>query len=340
MDPLDREKTAFTTPLGLFEFERMPFGLCNAPATFQRLMQRCLSGQLSDYALVYLDDIILYSPDFTSHLQHLDKVLERLGQHGLRLRLDKCKLLQPEVKFLGHVVDSTGVRPDPDKISAVLDWPVPTTIKQVRAFLGLAGYYRRFVRGFAGVARPLNQLLTGIPASRKSEAQKVNWSPECQTSFAELKTALTQAPVLAYADYSLPFIVYTDASNQGLGAVLAQVQEGRERVIAYASCSLHPTEQNDANYSSFKLELLALKWAVTEKFKDYLTGIKFTVYTDNKPLAHLQTACLGAVEQRWVAQLSSFDFDIKYCSGKSNVNADVLSRCPVNPLPPGVASNH
>lgn len=266
MDALDREKTAFTTPLGLFEFERMPFGLCNAPATFQRLMQRCLSGQLSDYVLVYLDDIILYSPDFTSHLQHLDKVLERLGQHGLKLRMDKCKLLQHEVKFLGHVVDTTGVKPDPDKISAVVDWPVPTTVKQVRAFLGLAGYYRRFVSGFAKVARPLNQLLTGIPVNRKSEAHKVNWSPECQTSFAQLKAALTQAPVLAYADYSLPFVVYTDASNQGLGAVLAQVQEGRERVIAYASRSLHPTEQNDANYSSFKLELLALKWAVTEKF--------------------------------------------------------------------------
>lgn len=201
------------------------------------------------------------------------------------------------MKFLGHVVDSTGVKPDPDKISAVLDWPVPNTIKQVRAFLGLAGYYRRFVSGFAKVTRPLNQLLTGIPANRKSEAQKVNWSPDCQTSFVALKTALTQAPVLAYADYSLPFVVYTDASNQGLGAVLAQVQEGRERVIAYASCSLHPTEQNNANYSSFKLELLALKWAVAKKFKDYLTGTKFTVYTDNNPLAHLQTARLGAMEQ-------------------------------------------
>lgn len=150
---------------------------------------------------------------------------------------------------------------------------------------------------------------------------------ECQTSFDQIKTALTQTPILAYADYSLPFIVYTNASNQGLGAVLAQVQHGQEQVIAYACSSLHPTERNDANYSSFKLELLALKWAVTEKFKDYLT-----VYTDNNPVAHLQTARLGAVEQRWVAQLASFDYDIKYCSGKSNVNADALSRFPVIPL--------
>uniref|UniRef100_A0AAQ4S0K5 Reverse transcriptase/retrotransposon-derived protein RNase H-like domain-containing protein n=1 Tax=Gasterosteus aculeatus aculeatus TaxID=481459 RepID=A0AAQ4S0K5_GASAC len=160
---------------------------------------------------------------------------------------------------MGHVVDHSGVRPDPDKISSVSNWPVPSTIRQVRAFLGLAGYYRRFVSGFAKIARPLNNLLTGIPANKKSETRRVQWSSECQAAFDALKRALTQTPVLAYADYTLPFIVYTDASNQGLGAVLAQAQEGRERVIAYASRSLHPTEKNDANYSSFKLELLALK---------------------------------------------------------------------------------
>ncbi|XP_074532106.1 uncharacterized protein LOC141795198 [Halichoeres trimaculatus] len=333
MDPKHQEKTAFTTPLGLFEFERMPFGLCNAPATFQRLMQQCLSGQLAESLLVYLDDIIIYSPDFSSHLQHLDELFQKLWRHGLKLRLDKCKLLQHEVKFLGHVVDPDGVRPDPDKISAVLDWPIPSTIRQVQAFLGLAGYYRRFVSGFAKVARPLNQLLTGIPADKRSEARQVQWTSECQESFDALKKALTEAPVLAFANYSLPFIVYTDASNQGLGAVLAQVQDGRERVIAYASRSLHPTERNDANYSSFKLELLALKWAVTEKFKDYLTGARFTVFTDNNPVAHLQTARLGAVEQRWVSQLASFDYVIQYRSGRSNVNADALSRRPASSIP-------
>ncbi|KAK7925333.1 hypothetical protein WMY93_007643 [Mugilogobius chulae] len=329
MHPDDREKTAFTTPLGLFEFERMPFGLCNAPATFQRLMQQCLNGQIAESLLVYLDDIIIYSADFSSHLQHLDQVFERLWQHGLKLKPDKCKLLQREVTFLGHVVDRNGVRPDPGKIKAVQDWSAPTTVKEVRAFLGLAGYYRRFVAGFAKIARPLNRLLTGIPANKRTQARKVHWTPECQHSFDALKAALTSAPILAYAHYEQPFIVYTDASNQGLGAVLSQVQDGHERVIAYASRSLHPTEQNDANYSSFKLELLALKWAVTEKFKDYLTGAQFTIYTDNNPLAHLQTANLGAVEQRWVAQLASFDYTVKYRSGKTNVNADVLSRFPV-----------
>ena len=330
MDPCDREKTAFTTPLGLYEFNRMPFGLCNAPATFQRLMQQCLSGQLAESLLVYLDDIVLYSNNYSSHLQNLDSVFQRLRKHGLKLRLDKCKLLQTEVKFLGHVVDGRGVRPDPDKIAAVQDWRTPTTVREVRAFLGLAGYYRRFVPSFAAVARPLNNLLTGVPNDVKSHQCRVEWSPDCQQAFLELKSALTQAPILAYADYNLPFVLYTDASLRGLGAVLAQVQDGRERVIAYASRSLHPAEQNDANYSSFKLELLALKWAVTEKFKDYLTGAQFTIYTDNNPVAHLQTARLGAVEQRWAAQLASFTFEIKYRPGKNNANADALSRYPAD----------
>uniref|UniRef100_A0A3B3HUY0 Gypsy retrotransposon integrase-like protein 1 n=1 Tax=Oryzias latipes TaxID=8090 RepID=A0A3B3HUY0_ORYLA len=261
---------------------------------------------------------------------HLDEVFGRLWQHGLKLRPDKCRLFQQEVKFLGHIVDRSGVRPDPEKVKAVQDWPIPSTIKGVRAFLGLAGYYRRFVAGFANIARPLNSLLVGIPATKRSGTQRIVWTPDCKASFDALKEALTQAPILAYADFNKPFVVYTDASHHGLGAVLAQVQEGRERVIAYASRSLHPSERNDANYSSFKLELLALKWAITEKFKDYLMGAKFTVFTDNNPLAHLQTARLGAVEQRWVAQLASFDYDIKYRSGKNNTNADALSRFPAS----------
>ncbi|KAM9757963.1 uncharacterized protein ACNS7B_005082 [Menidia menidia] len=328
VDPKDREKTAFTTPVGLFEFQRMPFELCNAPATFQRLMQQCLSGQIAESLLVYLDDIIVYSPNFDAHLQHLEDVFTCLWKHGLKLRPDKCKLFQREVRFLGHVVNQRGVMPDPDKVAAVTEWAAPKSIKEVRAFLGLAGYYRRFIKGFAKIARPLNSLLTGIPTDKKHGTKLIDWTSECQTAFDKLKEALTQAPILAYADYTQPFSLYTDASNHGLGAVLAQNQEGGERVIAYASRSLHPAERNDANYSSFKLELLALKWAITEKFKDYLTGAQFTVFTDNNPVAHLQTAKLGAVEQRWVAQLASFDFEVKYRAGKENANADALSRFP------------
>lgn len=162
------------------------------------------------------------------------------------------------MKFLGHVVNRTGISPDPGKTAAVQEWPVPSTVREVRAFLGLAGYYRRFIANFARMAQPLNALLVGVLAD-KSSSRKIKWTTDCQDAFVNLKTCLTQAPILAYADFSLPFVLYTDASHQGLGAVLSQIQDGQERVIAYASRSLHPAERNDANYSSFKLELLALK---------------------------------------------------------------------------------
>lgn len=324
----DREKTAFTTPFGLYEWDRMPFGLCNAPATFQRLMQRCLGGQLSDSTLVYLDDIIVFSTDFTTHLQHLERVFEAMERYGLKLRPEKCQLLQKEVKFLGHCISGKGVAPDPEKVAAVQDWQPPTTVRQVRSFLGFVGYYRRFIKDFSKIAKPLNALLVGTSRSRGRRSPQVAWTPDCTTAFNRLKQELLQAPILAYADFSKPFIVYTDASNCGLGAVLAQQQDGAERVIAYASRSLHPAERNVSNYSSFRLELLAMKWALAEKFKDYLWGTKVTVVTDNNPLVHLRTAKLGAVEQRWVAQLSNFDYQIQYRPGRQHTNADVLSRLP------------
>ncbi|KAL2093598.1 hypothetical protein ACEWY4_010910 [Coilia grayii] len=323
--PEDQEKTAFATPFGLYQFERMPFGLCNAPATFQRLMQRCLGAQVHDYLLIYLDDVIVYSPSFQSHLNHLEQVFARLHNYGLKLQPRKCRLFQRHVAYLGHIVSKEGVATDPDKTRVVRDWAVPSTVKQVRSFLGFAGYYRRFIPAFAKVAAPLHELLQG-QANRPSA--RIQWTSDCQSAFDHLKQALLAAPILAYADFQLPFRVYTDASLHGLGAVLAQVQDGKERVIAYASRSLHASERNDQNYSSFKLELLALKWAVTEKFKDYLWGAQFTVFTDNNPLVHLDTATLGATEQRWVAQLANFSYDIRYRPGATNRNADVLSRLP------------
>uniref|UniRef100_A0A8C1WKU1 Gypsy retrotransposon integrase-like protein 1 n=1 Tax=Cyprinus carpio TaxID=7962 RepID=A0A8C1WKU1_CYPCA len=328
VEEADREKTAFTTPFGLFEWDRMPFGLCNAPATFQRLMQRCLGGRLMESTLVYLDDVIVYSPDFESHLQHLEEVFQAMERYGLKLQPDKCHLLRREVKFLGHCVSAAGVAVDPEKVAAVREWSAPKTVRQVRSFLGFVGYYRRFIKGFSKIAKPLNQLLAGTGRPRGRGSPSIMWDPECEAAFQQLKQELLQAPILAYADFNLPFILYTDASNLGLGAVLAQRQEGAERVIAYASRSLHPAERNDANYSSFKLELLALKWALSEKFKDYLWGAKVQVITDNNPLVHLQTAKLGAVEQRWVAQLANYDYQLQYRPGREHVNADVLSRLP------------
>ena len=276
---------------------------------------------------MYLDDVIVYSPDFDTHVRHLEAVFERLRSYGLKLRPDKCVLFQKQVKFLGHLVSSDGVAPDPDKIACVQSWPVPQTISQVRSWLGFSGYYRRYIAGYAQIARPLNSLLIGVPKNKKQNAA-IQWDENCQQSFDMLKQRLLEAPILGFADFKFPFRLYTDASNVGLGAVLAQMQDGKERVIAYASRSLSQTERNDINYSSFKLELLALKWAVTEKFKDYLWGSQFTVYTDNNPLVHLSTAKLGAVEQRWAAQLANYHFELKYKPGKDNVNADVLSRMP------------
>lgn len=325
----DRPKTAFCTPFGLFEWNRMPFGLCNAPSTFQRLMQRLFGDQQCQSLLLYLDDIVVFSSTVEQHLERLEVVLRRLQEQGLKAKLAKCAFFQREVRYLGHVVSDQGVSTDPSKVEVVANWQVPTTISELRSFLGFASYYRRFVEGFAKLAAPLHKLVAEL-ASRKvrgtGQAVIERWSEECRQNFEALKAKLTTAPVLAYADFSLPFILEVDASHGGLGAVLSQEQNGKVRPIAYASRGLRPTERNMANYSSMKLEFLALKWAMSEKFREYLLGHKCIVYTDNNPLSHLSSAKFGATEQRWVAQLAAFDFEVKYRSGRSNKNADALSR--------------
>lgn len=202
VDPRNKEKTAFTTPMGLFEFERMPFGLCNAPATCQRLMQRCLGGQVHDYLLIYLDDVIVYSPTFDLHLEHLEQVLKKLEEHGLKLHPQQCRLFRRSVKYLGHVVSQQGVATDPEKTEAVGEWPTPTTVREVRSFLGFVGYHRRFIAELAKVAAPLHGLLQGTGGAKTA---RVAWTAECEGAFQGLKQALLQAPVLAFADFSLPF---------------------------------------------------------------------------------------------------------------------------------------
>ncbi|KAG1936344.1 interleukin-1 receptor accessory protein-like 1-A [Pimephales promelas] len=329
----DRPKTAFTTPFGLYEHLRMPMGVCNGPATFQRLMQTTMNDLIFQIMLVYLDDILVFSKTFPEHLERLRTVLLRLQETGLKVKVGKCHFLQSTVTFLGHQISAEGIATDPYKISAVKQWAVPTTLKALRSFLGFCGYYRRFVPGFSKIAGPLhdlvNQCLNEGPPAKVNQKVINGWSPECQASFDALKEKLTSAPVLGFADFSAPFILETDASNQGLGAILLQQQEGKKRVISYASRRLRNAERNDKNYSRMKLELLSLKWAVTEKFRGYLLGSKFTVITDNNPLCHLHTAKLGALEQRWVAQLAAFDFDVQYRPGRCNQAADALSRQPL-----------
>ena len=331
----DKQKTAFTCPFGLYEYNRMPFGLCNAPATFQRLMQSTMHDFIFSLLVVYLDDLLIYAKNFQEHLEALEKVFKRLREIGVKLNPPKCKFALPKVPFLGHVVSDKGIGTDPAKIEAILNWPVPKSASDVRSFLGLASYYRRFVKNFAKIAKPLNELYAQVHKRHQHDHKKGEkkplgdlWTPECQEAFFSLKMALTTPPVLGYADYTKEFVVEVDASLQGLGAVLSQKKEGKTVVIAYASRSLRKNEKNMQNYSSMKLELLALKWAITEKWRDYLLRHKCRAFTDNNPLAHWQTAKFGAVEQRWLADMAPFDFTVEYRSGKENKNADALSRHP------------
>jgi len=339
MEPSDQHKTAFTTPFGLFEFTRMPFGLATAPATFQRLMQTVMSDFLFDFLLVYLDDLLVYSRTFDEHLDHLDRLLTRIGETGMKLNLAKCHLLRREVTYLGHTISAEGIGCEKEKTEAVRNWPTPTTVSELRSFLGFASYYRRIVKGFARIAGPLHDLVKELSGGKKCKKKHCligdHWNEKHQTALQELKDALTGAEVLGFADFSRPFLLEVDASHEGLGAILSQEQpSGETRVVAYASRRLKDTEKNPSNYSSFKLELLALKWAVTEKFRHYLIGTKFTALTDNNPLVHLRSAKLGAVEQRWSAGLDQFDFTVRYRPGRTNP-ADALSRLPRGPVTEG-----
>ena len=255
----------------------------------------------------------------------MDAVFTKIRKAGLKLKPSKCEFFKKQIAYLGHIVSDKGIKTDPKKIEAIVKWPVPETVHDVRSFLGFTNYYRKFVYKYAQKTKPLNKLISGENAKKKH--RKVDWTDECQEAFENLKDACTDTPILAYADYKKPFRLNTDASEKELGAVLYQTQEdGTQRVIAYASRSLSKTERN---YDAHKLEFLALKWSVTERFHEYLYGGKFDVYTDNNPLTYvLTTAKLDATSQRWIASLANYDFKIYYRSGKLNVDVDSLSRIP------------
>ena len=330
----DKPKTAFSVgPLGFYEWNRMGFGLTNAPATFQRLMEKCMGDMHLKECLVFLDDILIFSTTFEEHLQRLEAVFQRLDQHHLRLKPSKCEFFQSTVKYLGHIISEKGIQPDPEKIAAVMTWPTPKNVKELRQFLGFTGYYRRFVKNYAQIVQPLNALLEGHLSAKQAKSCKSKkrkraalwiWSQDQQIAFDNIKVKLTSPPVLAYANYSLPFELHVDASSQGLGAVLYQTQNEQKKVIAYASRGLRQAERK---YPAHKLEFLALKWSVTDKFRDYLYGSSFKVVTDNNPLTYvLTTAKVDATGHRWLAELSNFNFTIEYRSGKLNSDADGMSQ--------------
>lgn len=318
IDPIDREKTAFSLPgEGLWQFRVLPMGMANSPATFERLMERVMAGLDHSILLIYLDDLIIHGKTFSDHMDHLEAVLLRLIKAGLKISPKKCQLLQLMVKFLGHIVSGNGLSPCPDKISAVMDWPCPRTVTQIRSFLGLCSYYRKFVKGFAEIARPLHKLTEkGVPFV---------WSEECEASWVRLKTALTSAPILAYPKEEDDFILDTDASGHSLGAVLSQVQGSQERVIAYYSRSFSKAQRN---MCVTRRELFAIVDSV-KHFHHFLYGRPVVVRTDHGALRWLLSFKNPEGQMaRWLETLGTYDLQIVHRAGKSHQNADALSRRP------------
>ena len=313
--PSDANKTTFICHRGTFRFPRMPFGLCNAPATFQRLMDTVLMGLNFEICLAYLDDIIVFSHDIKGHLERLETLFQRLREAKLKLKPSKCHLLQRRVTFLGYTVSQEGVGTDPDKISAVKDWPTPQNLRQCRAFVGLCQYYRRFVPNFSGIAAPLHALT--------KKGARFLWTDDCQSAFDQLKQILTSADVLALPKEEGTFVLDCDASDKAIGAVLSQIQDGQERPICYAS-QLYDKHQR--NYNVTRKEMLALVTFV-KKFRQYLLGAPFRIRTDHAALQWLKKTSEPIGQQaRWLEVLEEFDYSIEHRSGNKHCNADALSR--------------
>lgn len=313
--PEDCEKTGFSTDKGHFEFVKMPFGLCGAPSTFQRLMNNVLMGINGTRAFVYLDDIIIYATDLQDHEEKLREVFSRFKKYNLQLQPSKCQFLRREVVYLGHLITSQGVKPDPAKVQCVKDYPTPKNTTEIKQFLGLTGYYRRFMENYSHIAKPLTQLLKkNIP---------FEWSTECQTAFMNLIEKLITAPVLQYPDFEQLFNLTTDASQFAIGSVLSQGKPGEDHPIAYASRTLNKAEQL---YSTTEKEMLSIVWSI-KNFRPYLLGRKFRIYTDHRPLTWLfNVKDPGSRLMRWRIKLSEYHYEVIYKPGVSNTNADSLSR--------------
>lgn len=311
-----RPLTAFTVPnRGLYQFTRMPFGLTNAPAVWQRLIDKVVGVDLESYVFVYLDDVIICTPTFEKHVEVLQEVIERIRCAGLTLNREKCEFCKPELRYLGYVVNESGLLVDPEKVEAILQIPTPKNVTEVRRIVGVASWYRRFVPNFSTIVAPLTAL------TRKNA--KFMWDNKCEEAFSKVKENLVQAPVLSCPNFDRPFFVQCDASDFGLGAVLLQKQDDEERVICYLSRSLTKMERK---YSVTEKECLAVLFAI-EKLRPYLEGTHFTVITDHYSLKWLNSIKdpVGRIA-RWAVRLQQYDFDIVHRKGKENVVPDALSR--------------
>jgi hypothetical protein len=307
----DIPKTAFSTRYELYEYLVMSFGLTNAPKYFMYLMNSVFMPKLDKFVVVFIDDILVYSRNEQEHTMHLHTVLQRLRDHHLYAKLSKCDFLLREIKFLGHTISQDGISVDPEKVQEVMDWKPPTTVRQIWSFLGLAGYYRRFIPDFSRIAKPMTELL--------KKGVKYEWSQKCEDAFHAVRQYLTITPMLAQPDNTKSFDVYCDASGSGLGCVLMQ----DNRVIAYASRALRPHEQN---YPTHDLELAAIVHAL-KIWRHYLIGAHCNIYTDHKSLKYIFTQDdLNMRHRRWLELIKDYDLEVHYHLGKANVVADALSR--------------
>ena len=307
----DIPKTAFRTHYGHYEFTVMPFGLTNVPAAFMDLMHMVFQPYLDQFVVVFVDDILIYSQSKWEHEYHLRIVLQLLREHQLYAKFSKCEFWLTEVRFLGHVVSASGVSIDPEKVEAMMTWERPKSVFEIHSFLGLAGYYRRFIEDFSRIAAPMTRL------TRKEV--KFEWDDRCEEAFQELKRRLTSAPILIVPDRGQGYIVYCDASRAGLGCIL--MQSGR--VVAYGSRQLKNHEQN---YPTHDMELAVVVFAL-KIWRHYLYGEEFEVYSDHKSLKYIFTQQdLNMRQRRWMEFMEDYDFTLHYHPGKANVVADALNR--------------
>lgn len=312
VDEKDRPKTAFSTPQGHYEFVRMPFGLKNAPATFQRMINHVLRDQINKTCVVYLDDILIFSTSLQEHINSIHEIFEKLRASNLKIQIDKCNFFSKQTEYLGHILTNEGIKPNTKKVEAIQNLKIPHTRKQIKSFLGITGYYRKFIKDYAKVAQPMTRHL--------KKDSKINTNdPSYRDSFEKLKELITNYPTLRYPDFKKKFVLTTDASNFAIGAVLSQ----DNHPICYASRTLN---KHETNYSAIEKELLAIIWA-TKYFRPYLYGTKFTIRTDHQPLTWLNSLKEpNAKLQRWRIRLNEYDFEIEYVKGKDNKVADFLSR--------------
>ena len=336
--------SAFSTVFGNYEWTRMSQGLANAPACFQRLMETMFRDMNLVELIIFLDDLLVHGQTWEELGDRTLKVLDRLRKFNLKLDPEKCVFGAKEIKHLGYIISEGSIRPDPDKVATVKTWPKPETVKDVKRIVGFANYYRRFIPNFSSMVKPLNDLTVGYVPSKRGKANSKKrgvsvlqlssdishlWSEKQEKAFEDVKHVLTSDLVLGLADKSKMFYLHCDASGIGIGAVLYQEIDGKMKVISYASRGLNKSEQN---YPAHKREFLALKWAMTDKFHDYLYGSRVIVVTDNNPLCYvLKNAKLDATSHRWLTTLSLYDFELRYKRGETHIDADSLSRRPQEP---------